>query len=155
LRGDLIKNRTVILVAHNVSLTAKIADFVVSVTLDGRASGQSSISDALANDEVLAMEVSKDQEIFEASEKEIDAPPAADKAKEKTGKLIVAEEIPLGHVSWKAWNLYFAGMGGGYTIMFFAVLLITILVIEANNTFQTWFLGYWARYVSRPCVFFR
>jgi hypothetical protein len=135
-------------------MTAKIADFVISVTLDGRASDQGSISDALANDEVLATQVSKDHEILEASEKEIDAPSAGDEAKEKKGKLIVAEEIAIGHVSWKALNLYFAGMGGGYTVLFFAVLLITILVIEAFITFQTWFLGYWARYIS-PRAFFR
>jgi hypothetical protein len=136
-------------------MTAKIADFVVSVTLDGRASGQGSISDALANDEVLAKQVSRDHEILETSEKEIDAPPAGDEAKKKKGKLVVAEEIAIGHVSWKALNLYFAGMGGGYTVLFFAVLLITILVIEANITFQTWFLGYWARYMSPPRDFFR
>jgi hypothetical protein len=131
-------------------MTSKIADFVVSVTLDGRASGQGSVSEALANDEVLAQEVRKDHEKLEASEKDVDTPLAAEEAKEKKGKLIVAEEVALGHVSWKALKLYFTGMGGRYTVLFFVVLLISILVIEANITFQTWFLGYWARSVSRP-----
>ncbi|KAJ6589838.1 P-loop containing nucleoside triphosphate hydrolase protein [Mycena vulgaris] len=144
LRGDLIKGRTVILVTHNVAMTAKIADFVVSVTLDGRVCSQGSISDALAKDETLAKEVSKDQEILAATEKEIDSTLAAGEPIEKKGKLIVAEEIAIGHVTWSALNLYFSGMGGGHTVIFFGILMVAIVTIEANSAFQTWFLGYWA-----------
>ncbi|KAJ6521925.1 P-loop containing nucleoside triphosphate hydrolase protein [Mycena vulgaris] len=144
LRGDLIEGRTVILVTHNVAMTAKIADFVVSVTLDGRVRSQGSISDALAKDETLAKEVSKDQEILAAAEKEIDSTLAAGEPTEKKGKLIVAEEIAIGHVTWSALNLYFSGMGGGHTVIFFGILMVAIVTTEANNTFQTWFLGYWA-----------
>ncbi|KAJ6589849.1 P-loop containing nucleoside triphosphate hydrolase protein [Mycena vulgaris] len=146
LRGDLIKGRTVILVTHNVAMTAKIADFVVSVTLDGRVRSQGSISDALAKDETLAKEVSKDQEILAAAEKEIDSTLAAGEptATEKKGKLIVAEEIAIGHVTWSALNIYFSGMGGGHTLIFFSILTVAIVTNEVSNTFQTWFLGYWA-----------
>ncbi|KAJ7645869.1 hypothetical protein B0H17DRAFT_1186847 [Mycena rosella] len=144
LDGDLIKGRTVILVTHNVVMTSKIAKFVVSVGLDGRVSSQASISDALAHDEALAKEVSKDQETLEAADKETVSTPPADEPKVTKGKLIVAEEIPLGHVSWSALNLYFAGMSGGHTILFFAVLMLAILTTEVCLTFQTWYLGYWA-----------
>ncbi|KAJ7495858.1 hypothetical protein B0H11DRAFT_2000914 [Mycena galericulata] len=141
--GDLIKNRTVILVTHNVMMTSKIAEFVVSLGLDGRVRSQGSISDALAKDEVLAQEVREDQEIFETVEKEIDAPPAGEEPK-KTGKLIVEEEIEIGHVSWKSLNLLFAGMGGSYTPFFFVVLMVAYVGSEIALTLQTWYLGYWA-----------
>ncbi|KAJ7481603.1 hypothetical protein FB451DRAFT_1030640 [Mycena latifolia] len=150
LRGDLVKDRTVILVTHNVAMTARIANSVVSVTLDGRVHSQGSISDALANDEALAKEVSKDQENLEGAEKETVSTPAVDEAKVTKGKLVVAEEIALGHVSWSALNLYFAGMGGGHTVLFFAILLIAIVATEASDALQTWFLGYWASTSESP-----
>ncbi|KAJ7745467.1 P-loop containing nucleoside triphosphate hydrolase protein [Mycena maculata] len=96
--GDLVKDRTIIFVTHNVVMTSKIAEFVVSLGLDGRVWNQGSISDALAKDKVLAREVTKDQEIFELAEKEIDATSPADESK-KDGKLIVVEEIDIGHRS--------------------------------------------------------
>ncbi|KAJ7141418.1 hypothetical protein C8R44DRAFT_763397 [Mycena epipterygia] len=142
--GDLIKGRTVILVTHNVAMTSKIADFVVSMGLDGHVRSQGSISDALAKDEVLAKEVRQDEEILEVAEKEIDQPVEEPKKKEKDGKLIVAEEIELGHVSWSALNLYFHGMGGDWTRLFFVVALSFMTYVSAGSTLQTWWLGYWA-----------
>ncbi|KAJ7847131.1 hypothetical protein B0H14DRAFT_3138599, partial [Mycena olivaceomarginata] len=120
LSGDLIKNRTVILVTHNVVMTSKIAEFVVSLGLDSRVHSQGSVSDALEQDEQLAKEVTKDQEILELAEKELDPTTALDNPPKKDGKLVIPEEIAIGHVSWKALSLYFKGMGGGgaYTIPF-------------------------------------
>lgn len=148
LSGDLIKNRTVILVTHNVVMTSKIAEFVVSLGLDGRVHSQGSVSDALEQDEQLAKEVTKDQEILELAEKERDPTTALDKPPKKDGKLIIAEEIAIGHVSWKALGLYFKGMGGGgaYTIPFFVVMLSASVALQALDATQTWYLGYWARY---------
>ncbi|KAJ7747233.1 hypothetical protein B0H16DRAFT_1692432 [Mycena metata] len=153
LQGDLIKNRTVILVTHNVAMTSKIAGFVVSLGLDGRVRSQGSLADALSKDEVLAKEVIKDQEILEATEKEIDSlpatavdsPPAAlEEPKKKEGKLIVAEEIAVGRVGWNALALYLRGMGGNHAIAFFVVLVLAIVATEVTETAQTWYLGYWA-----------
>ncbi|KAJ7272088.1 hypothetical protein B0H12DRAFT_1200283 [Mycena haematopus] len=143
LSGDLIKNRTVILVTHNVVMTSKIAGFVVSLGLDGRVHSQGSILDALEQDEELAKEVSKDQELLEAVEKEIDPTPA-EKPTKKDGKLIVAEEIQLGHVSWEALNMYCKGMGGAYTVPFFVVMLLALVTNEVLDATQIWYLGYWA-----------
>ncbi|KAF8199798.1 P-loop containing nucleoside triphosphate hydrolase protein [Mycena galopus ATCC 62051] len=155
LNGDLIKNRTVILVTHNVVMTSKIAGFVVSLSLDGRVVSQGSISDALEQDEQLAKEVSKEQEILEAAEKEIDPTPAEKPAK-KDGKLIVAEEIALGHVSWKALSLYFHGMGGNHTIPFFVAMFLAVFATQALDVTQTWYLGYWAsQYALGPVAVFK
>ncbi|KAJ6489479.1 hypothetical protein C8R47DRAFT_1177182 [Mycena vitilis] len=148
LRGDLIKNRTVILVTHNVAMTTKIADFVVSLGLDGRVRSQGSVADALENDEQLAKEVVKEQETLEAAEKEIDSEPAAKEPAKKDGKLIIPEEIALGHVSWKALTLYFRGMGGEYTVLFFVVMVAALVVEQVVDAGQTWYLGYWARYLG-------
>jgi hypothetical protein len=146
LSGDLIRNRTVILVTHSVVMTSRIAGFVISLGLDGCVRSQGSISDALAKDELLAKEVSKEQEILEAAEKELDDPVAGEEPKKKDGKLIIPEEIALGHVGWNALYLYFQGMGGAYVIPFFLVLVISIVVTEVLDATQTWYLGYWARY---------
>ncbi|KAJ7033733.1 multidrug resistance-associated ABC transporter [Mycena alexandri] len=148
LQGDLIKNRTVILVTHNVVLTSKIAELVVSVGLDGRVHSQASVSEALERDELLAKEVITDQEIIDAAEKEIDSP-AADEPKKKDGKLIIAEEIAIGHVSWKALTLYFKGMGGSHTVPFFVVLLLSFVVNQVIEVSQTYYLGYWASQYGR------
>ncbi|KAJ6585523.1 multidrug resistance-associated ABC transporter [Mycena capillaripes] len=144
LSGDLIKNRTVILVTHNLVMTGKIAEFVVSLGLDGRVRSQGSISDALEEDEQLAKQVSKEQEILEAAEKDINSTLVGEELKKKDGKLMVAEEIALGHISWKALNLYFKGMGGAYAMSFFVILISTFVVIEMLTVVQAWFLGYWA-----------
>ncbi|KAJ7797502.1 P-loop containing nucleoside triphosphate hydrolase protein [Mycena olivaceomarginata] len=158
LSGDLIKNRTVILVTHNVVMTSKIAEFVVSLGLDGRVHSQGSVSDALEQDEQLAKEVTKDQEILELAEKELDPITALDKPPKKDGKLIIAEEIAIGHVSWKALGLYFKGMGGGgaYTIPFFVVMLSASVALQALDATQTWYLGYWAsQYALGPVAVFK
>lgn len=97
LRGDLIKNRTVLLVTHNVAMASKVAQFVVTMGLDGRIHSQAPTSEALANDEILAAEVVKDQAALKAAEAQIDAIPA-DEPKMPSGKLIMAEEIEIGSV---------------------------------------------------------
>ncbi|KAJ7148752.1 P-loop containing nucleoside triphosphate hydrolase protein [Mycena crocata] len=133
LRGDLIKNRTVILVTHNVAMASKLASFVVS----------GSISEALVNDEILAAEVSKDEANLEMSEKQIDLP-APDEPKKADGKLIVAEEIEIGHVSRTAMDMFFKGMGGDHAVLWFVMLVIVLLLTALANRFETWYLGYWA-----------
>jgi hypothetical protein len=147
LRGDLIKNRTVIMVTHNVALTSKIADFVVSLGLDGRVHSQGSISDALATDDKLAEEVIKEQAILEKAEAEIESillP--ADEPKKPDGKLILAEEIDIGRVSWSAMNMFFTAMGGDHAILFFTGLVSFSLMTALAGRLETWYLGYWARY---------
>ncbi|KAJ7646982.1 P-loop containing nucleoside triphosphate hydrolase protein [Roridomyces roridus] len=131
LRGDLIQGRTVVLVTHNVVLATETAKFVVSL------------------DENLAKEVQKDQEILENAEKEVDSQPVEETKKAGAGKLILAEEIAIGRVSWSALNLFFTGMGGSYTPLFFSVLMGFFLVSEAFITLQTWYLGFWASHYGQ------
>jgi hypothetical protein len=148
LAGDLIRNRTVILVAHNVALTSKIADFVVSVGLDGRVHIRGSVSDALAKDEVLTQQLSKDQAILETAAQEIGSTPSADGPEKSDGKLIMAEEIEFGHVSWGALNKFFSAHSAGKVFLFFTGLTVVMLLTALAGRFETWYMGYWARYVS-------
>ncbi|KAJ7149302.1 P-loop containing nucleoside triphosphate hydrolase protein [Mycena crocata] len=141
LTGDLIKNRTVVLVTHNLSITSKIADFVVSVGLDGCVHTRRSISDALVKDEVLTAEVGKDQAIVEKAGPEI---PVVDKPQKTDGKLTVAEEIEFGHVSWGALKMFFFAHTVGNVALFFVILAIVVLLSSVSSRVETWYLGYWA-----------
>ncbi|KAJ7275433.1 multidrug resistance-associated ABC transporter [Mycena haematopus] len=142
LRGDLIKGRTVVMVTHNVAMAKPVASYVVSMGLDGHIHSHGSISEALATDEILAEELSKDQKVLDKKTDEVDVPPVGDKKAD--GKLIVAEEVEEGHVSWDSLKLYFKGLGGNHTLLFFTFFLTGLGLTELSNAVQTWFLGFWA-----------
>lgn len=86
-------------------MASPLADFVISIH-DGHIVSQGTIKDVIAKDKVLAAEFRQDKEAIELDKNEdaeaeepldVDGP-----AKPKDGKLVVAEEIAEGHVSWKA-----------------------------------------------------
>ncbi|KAJ7164189.1 hypothetical protein C8R46DRAFT_901348, partial [Mycena filopes] len=149
LAGDLIKGRTVILVTHNVAMTSKLADFVVSVGLDGRVRGRDSVSEALVTDKVLAEEVSREEEVLAMAEAEdkVAAPASTedDESKAKaSGKLIVADEIEIGSVSWEALEMFFSAHAAN-PVLFFIGLFVAVFAIAVTVRLETWYLGYWAR----------
>ena len=80
---------------HNVTLAGPISDFVVAMGSDGRIVSQGTVADALAHDKTLAKGLKHEEEAVELDESEEDAETTLD----KTGKLVVAEEVELGHVS--------------------------------------------------------
>lgn len=90
---------------HNVAMARPIANFVVSMK-NGRVFSRGSASHVLAEDSSMASEAKVDQEAIEKAEDELDAQPAADEIK-PTGKLIVAEEIEVGHIGWPACKSHF------------------------------------------------
>ncbi|KAJ7061977.1 hypothetical protein C8F01DRAFT_986919, partial [Mycena amicta] len=144
-RGSLVTNRTVILVTHNIALTKKLADFVVSVGLDGRVHGEPSISAALAHDKVLAQEASADEEILDKSDEKVDdADPAnVDEPKTPDGKLIIEEEIEIGRVSREAVTMFLRAHSSR-PYLFFVGLLIVIILNAVIGRVEIWFLGFWA-----------
>ncbi|KAF5317788.1 hypothetical protein D9619_012656 [Psilocybe cf. subviscida] len=146
LLGDLVKDRTIILVTHNVALVAPIADFIVSIGSNGTVKSQTQdLSVALARDPKLAAEVKRDEEVLEAGHEEV-APPAAGQ-----GKLILAEEVAQGHVSWKSIKLLIDGLGGTHPIRFFVIVLTTLMLNEWSITFQVWYIGFWgSQYEKHP-----
>jgi hypothetical protein len=81
-----------------------IAGFVVAIGLDGRIASQGTLEQALATDAKLREEIVSEKRAISKGEQVVDADIHAPK-KEATPaakKLIVAEEIALGRVSWPA-----------------------------------------------------
>ncbi|KAE9395907.1 P-loop containing nucleoside triphosphate hydrolase protein [Gymnopus androsaceus JB14] len=140
--GDLMDGRTMILVTHNIAITRPIAGFVVALK-EGRIESQGTVSEALGKDPVLAEEARIEQQVIDKTGEEVDdqRPPEETKG---DGKLIVAEEIQEGHVSWSAVKMYLTSMGGQYSWAFFLAFIFTMFVTEVLNALQTWYLGYWA-----------
>ncbi|KAI6045165.1 hypothetical protein EDC04DRAFT_2638851 [Pisolithus marmoratus] len=137
--GDLIKNRTVILVTHNVAMVSPVAQYVVSLASNGRIAAQGTLSEAIATDDKLAAEVAKEQEGLEREEGEEVIDTAGQVPQEKKdGKLVLEEEILEGRVSWSA------PLAGGHTILFWFTFLFLMSATEVVGVVQTWFLGYWA-----------
>lgn len=138
-----------------------MAEYIVTIGIDGSITAKGNdLKAALASDKKLAAEAQKDAEIVANAESELTStshsaesqPPAAQAAtKAPDGKLMVAEEIVEGHVTWKSLKLLFTGLGGNHPILFFVTCVAGLAITDWCSTFQTWFLGYWAgQYETRP-----
>ncbi|KAH7913221.1 hypothetical protein BJ138DRAFT_1059515 [Hygrophoropsis aurantiaca] len=150
LAGDLVQGRTVLMVTHNVAMASPIAHFMVSLGA-GRVVSHGSIAEVIAKDDKLAAELAKDQEIVERESETIEADTQIKTEVKADGKLVVAEEILVGRVSWAAFKLYLIGLGGDYPLLFWIIFLGLMGMTDLINTIQTWFLGYWAsQYEIQP-----
>ena len=142
-------------------MASSVAQFVVSLGSDGRILSQGSVKSALVKDAALAAEVDKEEEVLEKAEGTIDtAEPTAEGGKQADGKLIVAEEVAEGHVSWDArklspllfrlWlsrlkvKLYLSGMSGKRFAVFWFSVVLGLTLSHVADSVQTWWLGYWA-----------
>nr|GAT43190.1 ATP-binding cassette transporter [Mycena chlorophos] len=150
-RGELIADRTVILVTHNIALTRPIADYIVTFGSDGRIQAQGTVSE-ITRHGVVAAQIRVQEEALDKQQAVVDPKaPEDNKPKSGDGKLIVAEEVQLGHVSASALGVYFKSMGGKHPIVFFIFFYGTLLVSLVANALRTWVLGYWAsQYDNRP-----
>jgi hypothetical protein len=88
-------------------MTGSIADYVVSLGLDGQVSSRGSVLDAVEKDKTLAIELAEGVRAINDEEKWIDLEEPDAVAKQADGKLIVAEEIAEGHVSCDAGDYHF------------------------------------------------
>ncbi|KAF8608398.1 hypothetical protein BDV93DRAFT_519443 [Ceratobasidium sp. AG-I] len=144
--GDLVAGRTMLIVTHNVAMVSETADFVVSLSSDGRIASQGSIDSALRLNPKLRAEVERDEVLGKKGEQVMDhTNPADDKEirpNKSDGKLVVAEEIDEGHVGWPAVKLFLLAMGGlGFWIVYFGGFILA----DAAILLQTYWLGVWAR----------
>jgi hypothetical protein len=87
---------------HNVSMVSKVAQYVISLSLDGRVISQGTLAEALSRDSKLLAKVAKENKLQEKKAEVIDPPEEGEKISKKDGKLVVAEEVALGRVSWPA-----------------------------------------------------
>ncbi|KAI0832850.1 multidrug resistance-associated ABC transporter [Trametes gibbosa] len=148
-KGDLLRGRTVLLVTHNVAMASPVAEFVVSLGTDGRIASQGTLSKVLAKDKKLSEELAEEREELKKMENEVDQPAEPDEEvtlPKGDGKLIVAEEIAEGHISWPALRLYLSSMGGGHSFMFWLSFIGFLVICETMGVLQTYWLGYWAQH---------
>ena len=86
---------------HNVAMTSPISDFVVSLGSDGRILSQGTMSKALATSKALTRELKAGELELHKAEEAVDGE-IPEVHEGKSGKLMVAEEVAEGHVSWPA-----------------------------------------------------
>ncbi|KAJ3564413.1 hypothetical protein NP233_g8310 [Leucocoprinus birnbaumii] len=142
LGGDLVRDRTVLLVTHNIAMVRSLAGFAVSIGTDGCIVAHGTVDSVLGADEAISRVLEENKESIEMASEVVDKPQTA--VPPTDGKLIVAEEIEVGHVSWKSVKLFLLGLGGSHPGLFFLSFLGGLFISDLISTFQTWFLGYWA-----------
>lgn len=92
----------VVIKTHNVTITSPIADFAVSLGSDGRLLSQGTISTVLKVDQFLSAEIELEKKEAEKAEEIVDEVALDVPVKQGAGKLILAEEISEGRVTWTA-----------------------------------------------------
>ncbi|TFK52961.1 P-loop containing nucleoside triphosphate hydrolase protein [Heliocybe sulcata] len=140
-QGSLMRGRTILLVTHNVPLAAPAAKFAVSLGAGGRILSQGPASDlvgqvSVTNPQALAPEKHEDM---------------STKTAEASGQLTADEELVEGRIAWSSLKMYLSGFSGSWPVIFWIMVLGSLLARHTLNTAQTWFLGYWAQqYDTRP-----
>jgi hypothetical protein len=116
---------------------------VVSIDINGipHEVGTTDLEAALESDRVLAHKADTAQQESGIEKQDVDD---VNKEERKSdGKLILAEEIVEGRVTWRALRLYLDGLGGNHPFLFGAVFTAGFLVTHVAINFGIWFLGYW------------
>lgn len=156
LSGDLITGRTVVLVTHNIALTAPIASRVIVFGKNGTITSVGPVDEVLqSNSQLRALaEKERQKEVEELAKednaKEKDGAVGEDEAEteKKTGKLVVAEEVAIGRVAWKSTKLYILAFGGPFVWTIYLGLEFIIMLV---NVYQKWIMGYWSnQYETHP-----
>ncbi|KAJ3814679.1 P-loop containing nucleoside triphosphate hydrolase protein [Lentinula aff. lateritia] len=151
LKGKLMQERTVLVVTHNTALLSPLARHVVGIALDGKII-QGTVADVILNHTILAAQLIKSETgSLKAHSKSFgEEQPMQKELHNSQGALVLAEEMEIGHVSWKAFKLYLNGLNKRPMVFFWG--LITMMLLNAlNYSLQSWFLGYWSsQYDSQP-----
>ncbi|KAF8751127.1 P-loop containing nucleoside triphosphate hydrolase protein [Rhizoctonia solani] len=148
LRGDLVTDRTIIIVTHNVAMIGEIADFVVSLGNNGQVINQGHVSEVLRVNARFRAEVEQEKEV---EEKAAQATNEMDSEREKPvnaggdGKLMVQEEVVVGHVGWPALKLFLLSFGG---LRFWIFCLGAFMLSDAVLTLQSYWVGYLVVYIA-------
>jgi hypothetical protein len=79
-----------------------MADFVVSLGSDGRILSQGTMTKVLATSNALTKELKAKEAELHKAEQTVDGEAPEVVPEGKSGKLMVAEEVAEGHVSWSA-----------------------------------------------------
>lgn len=157
LAGDLLHGRTVLLVTHNIALTAPIAEYALVLNRNGKIAMHGNVADILKSNSRLRTQLERkplnidgeSRSKLEGASKGAKKSDRAEDSERKTaGKLVVEEEKAMGRVKRAAIMLYVNAMGGP---LVWAGLIGTIWFSILSVTFSNWFLGYWSSlYTVRP-----
>ncbi|KAJ3849551.1 P-loop containing nucleoside triphosphate hydrolase protein [Lentinula lateritia] len=135
LSGDLLQDRTVIMVSHNVALLSPLVQCYITMK-DGIATQSYDVEAYLDSSKELLEQLEERVDSDAKEEKKIDS---------SNGKLIVSEEVHKGTgASWAAINLYITGLGGKHPFIFFVTFFSCLATSHLVGVVQTWYLGYWA-----------
>ncbi|KIY48677.1 P-loop containing nucleoside triphosphate hydrolase protein [Fistulina hepatica ATCC 64428] len=147
LKGDLMQGRTVLLVAHNLALACPIASYAVLMGIDGTIAKHGLTQDVFSDQEGLieqqAEEVEEEEEKLD-SEEPAAMGPDKPKSSKGDGKLTVAEEVQIGHLSWDALKTYLLSVGGFHYVLYYIVFIGGLWTVPIIRTGQTYWLGVWA-----------
>jgi hypothetical protein len=149
LKGDILKDRTVILVSNNLALTKSLAKKVLRVDHHGRVMEESSVDAALRRDAALRAEVEKEisqeEDVEHVLEEKVQG--NGDHSK-PSGQLTVAEDVAHGAVAWKSIMLFVGNAGGAIFWLSFAFF---VLGEGGVRSIQPYVLGQWSnQYVTHP-----
>lgn len=115
---------------HNLALAGPIADFIVTVNADGVVSSRSQdIAAVLRAEPALGPDEPDGHPGPEKKPTEIVVKPG--------GKLIIAEEVQEGTVSWSSLRILLKAMGGNYAYIYFPL----------------WFMGPISQYLLQSALF--
>lgn len=111
------------------------------------------LSATLTSEPTLKEEFVHDEEAL-FKDAQIIAPLPVDgkgKGKKPNGKLIVAEEIQVGSISWKPVKFLFTALGGDRVGLFFVLWISGSIFEYFMHSFMLWYLGYWSsQYEEHP-----
>ena len=145
LRGDLTRDRTIILATHNIALTAPIAEHVILLGKNGKVLNYGPVSEVLKISPTLHAEVEERTEIMIDSatvvEPNANSEPQEAQSEATAGKLVVAEEKATGRLESGAIMLYVNAYGG--IVTWLVTALMTMSTIAAFIA-QPWFIGVWS-----------
>ncbi|KAJ3991391.1 hypothetical protein F5050DRAFT_1548971, partial [Lentinula boryana] len=140
--GNLLNDRMVIIVTHNVRLVEPLVSVVISMK-DGQVHDFHSSSPVPTKNLHQTLHISPDKD-------DLTNNPTLKGEQKSDGKLVVPEEIKEGHISGDSIKLYTLAAGGQHAILYFTVLLVMMLVTQLTGVVQTWFLGYWSSQYELP-----
>ncbi|KAH7337951.1 P-loop containing nucleoside triphosphate hydrolase protein [Rhizoctonia solani] len=150
-RGDLVTGRTVLIVTHNVAMVSEVADFVVSLGTNGRVVSQGYVLEVFRTNAGFRAEVEKGKQLEEKTGQTIEEIESREEerpentTKKRDGKLMVQEEMVIGHIGWPALKLFLFSFGGFW---FWLACLGSFMLADAVLTLQSYWIGVWARAYS-------
>lgn len=123
-----------LLKTHNVPLLARVSRKIVEVTVDGEVREQAIAPSGFVDRNFAStpkqQTLQEDQIIRETTQS-------------KGGKLVLAEELVEGHITWKSFMLFLRAHAGSHPVFFTLLWTSLFLFSQIVSASKNWFLGYW------------